>query len=579
VQRDVSRLLGYMRPYRWRLALVLAISLTGTIVALFVPYMAKLLVDQGLLGRDTEALGRTVLGFGALTLGSFALNVVSGLLYTHASAHILFDMRLGLFRHLQTLSPRFYASMPVGQVATRINADMAEIQRVAAEVALAWVGNVLFLVGTVVILISLDPVLFAITLLMVPPALWALFAYRRRLEVGVADMRDRSADIGSFLIESLLGMKVVVASNAQERESVRFRTRSYGFIASLMRMRRLTYLAGGLPGLLLAVGSGLVFYVGGRRVIEEVITMGTLVAFVAYQVRLLGPIQALMGLITSITAARVSIRRVNELLDTPPDVLDAADAEPMPRANGHLRLEDVRFGFGRGGLVLDGVTLDVTAGECVALVGRSGEGKSTIADLLARHLDPSGGRVLLDGRDLRTVALADTRRHIAVVDQDPFIFNASLADNLRLASPEATDGQIAAAVRAAGLDALLARMPEGLATPLGERGRALSAGERQRVAIARALLADPAVLVLDEATGSLDPATEAEVIAGYEALMRGRTTVLITHRMELARRADRIIVLEGGRIVESGTPSELLGAGDGAGTFAELFDLPVAVVQ
>ena len=576
MQRDVGRLLGYMRPYRWSLVTVLAISLTSTVLALFVPYLARLLVDRGLLGRDVEALGRTVLMFAALTLGTFVLNVVSGLIYTRASADILFDMRLALFRHLQKLSPRFYAGMPIGQVATRINADMAEIQRVAAEVALAWVGNVLFLVGSVVILLRLDAVLFAITLVMVPPALWALFAYRRRLEAGVADMRDRSADIGSFLIESLLGMKVVVASNAQEREASRFRTRADGFITSLMKMRRLTYLAGGLPGLLLAAGSAIVFYVGGRRVIDNTITMGTLVAFVAYQVRLLGPIQALMGLVTSITAAKVSLRRVNELLDTRSDVEDAPDAMPMPTARGSLRLEGVRYGFGRGGLVLDGVTLDVDAGECVALVGRSGEGKSTIADLLARHVDPLEGCVLLDGRDLRTVPLADTRRHVAVVDQEPFIFNASLAENVRLASPNATDDDVASAIHAAGLDSLLARLPEGMATSLGERGRALSAGERQRVAIARALLADPAVLVLDEATGSLDPATEAEVIAGYEALMRGRTTVLITHRMELARRADRVIVLDRGRIIESGTAEELLAAD---ARFAEIFDVPAGAAR
>jgi ATP-binding cassette, subfamily B, bacterial len=575
--RDVRRLLGFMRPYRWQLVAVLVVSLVSTVLSLFVPYLARLLVDRGLLGRDTEALGRTILLFAALTLGSFVLNVVSGLVYTNASAYILFDMRLALFRHLQKLSPRFYAGMPIGQVATRINADMAEIQRVAAEVALAWVGNLFFLVGTVVILIRLDTVLFGITLIMIPPALWALVAYRRQLEKGVADMRDRSADIGSFLIESLLGMKVVVASNAQEREAQRFRTRSEGFIASLMRMRRLTYLAGGLPGLLLAAGSALVFYVGGRRVIEATITMGTLVAFVAYQVRLLGPIQALMGLVTSVTAAKVSLRRVNELLDTAPDVEEAPSATRMASATGSLRLDNVRYGFGRGGFVLDGVTLDIAAGECVALVGRSGEGKSTIADLFARHLDPQEGSVTLDGQDLRSIALSDVRRHVVVVDQDPFIFNASLEENLRLARPDATHAEIANAIRAAGLDTLLARLPDGVTTSLGERGRALSAGERQRVAIARALLANPAVLVLDEATGSLDPATEAAVVAGYETLMRGRTTVLITHRLELARRADRVIVLDRGRIIESGAPAQLLAAGGG---FADIFDVaspPVAV--
>jgi ATP-binding cassette subfamily B protein len=389
-------------------------------------------------------------------------------------------------------------------------------------------------------------------------------------------MRDRSAEIGSFLIESLLGMKAIVASNAQEREALRFRARSYGFIDSLMRMKRLTYLAGGLPGLFLAAGSALVFYVGGRRVIAETITLGTLFAFITYQVRLLGPVQAIMGLVTSITTARVSLRRVNELLDTAPDVENAANAEPLDQCAGRIRFHDVRYGFGRGALVLDGVSLDITAGECVALVGRSGEGKSTIADLLARHVDPQEGSVQIDDRDLRSIPLADVRRHVVVVDQDPFIFNASLADNVRLANPDASESEVEGAIQAAGLGALLARMPQGIATSLGERGRALSAGERQRVAIARALIANPAVLVLDEATGALDPATEADVVAGYETLMRGRTTVIITHRLELARRADRIIVLDRGRIVETGTAAALL---DRDSTFASVFDRQVAVVQ
>ena len=565
---DVRRLLAYVAPYWRQLSLVLALSLISTGLSLVLPYLVRVLVDRALLGRDTAALVRIVLAFAALTLASFALNVVSGLRYTRVSAEILFDMRLSLFRHLQRLSPRFYASMPLGQIASRINSDIGEIQRVAAEVALAWVGNVVFLAGAVAILIILDPVLFVVSLAVLPLSAFALVKYRRRLEDTIAVVRDRSATIGTFLIEALQGMRLVVSHNAQEREAARFRERNDGFVDALMRMRRLTYLSGGVPGLLLAAGSGLVFLVGGWRVIEGTITMGTLVAFVAYQMRLLGPVQGLMGLYASVATARVSLRRVHEILDTAPEVTEAEHPTDLPSARGEIDFEDVTFTFERGGPVLDGVRLAIGAGERVAIVGASGGGKSTIADLLVRQLDPTAGRILLDGHNLRDLKLADLRRHVVVVDQDPFIFNSTVTENIRYARPDAAAADVVAAARAAGLGELLDRLPQGIDTPVGERGRALSAGERQRVAVARAFLADPAVLVLDEATGAVDPAMEAQVVSGYEAVMRGRTTIVISHRLEPARRADRVVVLQYGRIVEDG-PADALAARGGA--FAELF--------
>jgi ABC-type multidrug transport system fused ATPase/permease subunit len=259
---------------------------------------------------------------------------------------------------------------------------------------------------------------------------------------------------------------------------------------------------------------------------------------------------------------------VHELLDTPVEVKETGVAVALPAAHGEVTFDNVTFTFHRGGTVLDGVQLEVRAGERVAIVGPSGVGKSTIADLLVRHVDPDSGRILLDGHDLRTLRLADLRRHIVVVDQEPFVFNASIAENIRYARPDASDEHIVSATKAAGLSSLIERSPLGIETTLGERGRALSAGERQRVAIARALLADPAVLVLDEATGALDPATEAQVVAGYETLMHGRTTILITHRLELARRADRIVMLDAGRIAHTGTAEALLAESD---AFADLF--------
>lgn len=545
---DIRRLLSYVAPYWRRLAVVLAVALLGTIVSLFLPYLSKYLVDTALLGRDAGALVRIVGLFFALTLASFALNVVSGLIYTRVSADILFAMRVALFRHLQSLSPRFYARMPLGQIVSRINSDIGELQRVAAEIALGWIGSVVYLIGSVAILIYLDAWLFLVSLVLLPASIWALVRYRRRLETSIASMRDHSAGIGSLLIESLQGMKLVVAHNAQEREVSRFRVKNDAFIDALMTMRRLTYLSGGLPGLLLAAGSGVVFLVGGLRVIDGHLTMGALVAFVAYQMRLVQPIQGLMGLYASIASARVSLRRVHEIMDVPAEVTERPDAHPVERARGEVRFEAVSFSFDRGAPVLSELNLSLAAGERVAIVGRSGEGKSTIADLIARHLDPDSGRVTLDGQDLRSLRLADLRRLVVTVDQNPFIFNSTLRENIRFARPDASAEQVREAAMRAGLGPFVARSPRGLDTEVGESGRALSAGERQRVAIARAMLADPTVLVLDEATGALDAATEAEVVTGYEELMAGRTTIVITHRPDLARRAHRIVTLERGAI-------------------------------
>ena len=568
VDEHFRRALAHVRPYAGALVPVVGVSLLSTGLSLVLPYLPKLLIDRAILPGDFGMLLRVIALFVAIPLVSFGLNVFSGMRYTKVSADILFDMRLELYRHLQRLSPRFYARTPLGDVVSRINGDIGEIQRVVSETALAWFGQVIALVGTVVMLVVLDWRLFLVELAVMPPALWALLRYRAQLEARVTVLRERSAEIGSFLIETLQGMRAVVGSNAQSREVGRFRTRNDAFVEALLSMRLFTYLAGGLPGLLLTTGAAVVFAYGGWRVIEGFLTLGTLVAFMAYQARLMGPVQGLMGIYTNLATARASLVRVHEVLDTPPDVVEPAEPVALPEPRGAVRLEDLRFGFGRGDVGLHGIDLDVPAGQIVAIVGESGSGKSTLADLFSRHLDPDEGRVLLDGQDLRTLSLEDVRRAVAVVEQDPFIFHASVADNVRYARPDATDAEVREAIEAAGLGRLVASMPDGAATVVGERGKQLSAGERQRLAIARAFLADPAVLVMDDAPGALDPSPEAAVLDGYARVMTGRTTLLITHRLDLARQAERVVVLEGGRIVEDDRPDAL--ERDGR-AFRELF--------
>lgn len=564
----LRRALAYVRPYAGALVPVVLISTAGTALGLALPYLSKAMIDDAILGGDFPLLLRIAGLFVGITILGFVANVASGMRYTRVSARILFDMRLALYRHLQRLSPRFYARTPLGDIVSRINNDIAEIQRVTADAALGLFGNVLFLFGTVGMLVWLDTRLFLVGLVALPPSLWALVRYRRRLEGRVRRVRERSADIGSFLIETVQGMRAVVAANAQGREAERFARHNDRFVDALMSMRWFTYLAGGLPGLLLQTGTAAVFLYGGYRVITEATTLGTFVAFMAYQMRLLFPVQALMGLYANLASARASLGRVHELFDTPPEVVEAEGAARLDGAEGALLLDDVRLGHGRGEEVLAGVSLEIPAGQVVALVGASGSGKSTIADLLSRQLDPDGGRVLLDGRDMRTLALADVRRLVAVVEQDPFIFHASIAENVRYAKPGASDLEVAGALRAAALDGLMVSLPDRADTVVGERGRQLSAGERQRVAVARAFLADPAVLVFDEATGALDPASETRVLEGYAALMRGRTTVLITHRPELARRAERVAVIRDGRVAQEGRPADL---DDRPGAFRALF--------
>jgi ATP-binding cassette, subfamily B, bacterial len=561
------RAFRYILPYRRRLAAIVGLSFISTALSLALPYLTKVLVDDALIARNAAALRMTVVLFLAAGAAGFVLSVVSGLRYARVSADILFDMRRDLYEHLQRLSPRFYASVRLGDIVSRINNDIGEIQRIVAETALAWFGNILFLAGSLAVLVWLDWRLCLVGAAALPPAAWALVLYRRRIESKTMALRERSADLGSFLIDTLQGMRTVVTSGAERREVARFGRLNDAFISTLMGVQRTHYLVGGLPALLIGAGTAAVFFYGGWRVVEGTLTLGTLAAFMAYQARVVAPMQALMGLYGAFATARVSWKRVAALLDARPDVVERPDAFFPVSVRGDVEFESVSLSHGRGP-VLDRVSFRVDAGTTVAIVGSSGSGKSTIADLAVRLLDPDAGTVRLDGHDVRGLRLADLRRAVHAVEQEPLLFHGSIDENVRYARPDAAEHEIAAALEAAGLAAFVGGLPEGRRTLVGSRGLMLSAGERQRLAIARAFLANPSVLILDEPSAALDPVAERQLIDGYRRVMQGRTTILISHRLELVRSSDRVIVLDGARAVEEGRPADLHARG---GAFARLF--------
>src|SRR5580700_8612183 len=539
------RLWVFIRPYWKPLSLVVLISLGATALTLFQPYVSKLLIDRALLRRDMHALlwiagimfVTSVLGFG--------FNILASYRYVKISAAMLFDIRLALFRHLQTLSPRFYARYRLGDLMSRLNNDAGEIQRVSADALLSVLSNVGFLIGSIAMMLWLNWRLFLVGVVLIPACVYTFVRYQRILTVFTKQLRERSADLGSFFVDSILGMRVVVSLNAGDREAERFRERNDAFVKTMLQVQVASFLTGALPGTILTIATTAVFLYGGWLIIQGTMTIGTLVAFMAYHTRLLSPVQNLMSLSASLASARVSLGRIFELFDTPPEVNEAPDAVPLPPVQGAIRLEGVSIRHDRAAVLAD-VSLEIPAGSFCAILGPSGVGKSTLADLLVRYLDPDQGRILIDGRDIRQFRLTDVREQIVLVDQTPYLFNATIAENIAYAHAGASREEIEEAGRAAGLDELIARLPQGYETTTGERGLALSVGERQRISLARALLRHPRVLILDEPTSALDGEMEKQIAVSLRTAMQGGTLIVITHRPALAEIAGAIITVRDG---------------------------------
>lgn len=545
LQAALRWLYSFVRPHRLAIAGLLGLSVCASALVLVQPWLTKLLIDDGLLARNFPML---VLIAGLMIVAGLLGTALSGInryLHTRLSGRMLFALRDDLYRHLQTLSPSFYGQRRIGDLMSRLDGDVAEIQRFAVDSLFSAVSSVIGLVVAVAMLLTLSWKLSLLALVLIPLDVLWLRWMRRKVERDVRQLRERSADMSSFMVETLPVMKFIQSAGQQQREAQRLESLGQGYMSQLLRLQVTEFFTQAVPGTLTSLSRACAFLIGGYWVVQGTWQLGALIAFSTYLGMAVGPVQSLLGLYVAIQRMTVSLGRVMELRGEQPTVLTPATPQPMP-SGGELRFDAVHFSHPGRPTTLRGIEARIPYGLKVALSGGSGVGKSTLIDLLQRHHDPQSGRVLLGDVDLRELDLFQLRRRIAVVSQDIVLFRGSLADNLAYAVPDASREAIAEVARLAQLDSLIASLPEGLDSPLGERGQQLSGGQKQRIAIARALLQDPLILVLDEATSAVDEATEREVIEAIDRLFAGRTRILISHRPSTLADADlRFELLDG----------------------------------
>ena len=551
MERSALRWLGgFVRPYRGRLAAVLSLSLLSTCLALGQPYLTKLLIDRGLLARRMDAVLVLCAAMLAVSVAATALGGLNRMLYIDVSGRILFAVREAVYRHLMTLAPTFYARISGGDLMARLDGDVAEIQRFCVDSLLAGINGVVALAATLALLVSLNWRLSALALVLLPAEVLFLRAMRPRVELHTRRLRERASELGAFFFETIPAVKFVQSVGAEQREANRLHALNDAYLTDLLRLQLVNFATGAVPNLMTSLSGVAVFGVGGYFVVAGRMTLGSLVAFSAYLARASGPIQTLLGLYVAARRAAVSAARVMELTRAESAVTSPARPRLFPKnAVGEIAIEQVSFSYGdRGSLVLAGLDLHIAGGRKVGIIGPSGVGKTTLIDLLQRHYDPTTGRILLDGIDLREFDLGELRRRVAVVAQDTVLFSGTVLDNIRYAVPAADEQAVRRACERARADDFVRTLPDGYLTEIGMRGTALSGGQRQRLAIARALLQDPLVLILDEATSAVDFETESLITAEIDRLFPDRTRIVVTHRWQTLAGAEAVYNLADGRL-------------------------------
>lgn len=523
-------ILPYALPYWPAFALVAVLSLLVAAAGLAQPYLSQRLIDDGMLKGDFDVVIHCV---GAMVVLAVVCALLGGLtryLHGSASSRMLHCMREDMFQHLLTLSPNYFSRTRQGDIQTRLNSDIGEIQRFVVDSVFSVMNNALTFVGAVLMLgyMSRELLLVLAGVLIVNAVF--LRVMRSPIERLSQEARERGTDIASFLVEVLGLVKCVQAFNGQARGADELgRLHDRQRVASL-KLQVVGYFVGSLPGVVMSISVSLVFLVGAHRVVDGSLTLGVLIAFVTYLQRASTPLQALTSLYAGYQRAKISVIRVRELSSQRPLVTNASSGKVV-RGRGNLLISGIGFTYpGSNSPVLNKVSADIPAGSRVIIKGASGAGKSTLVDLLQRHFDPDVGSVLLDGVDLRDHDLADLRRKVTVVSQATELFSCSLLDNIRYGRPSASDEEVCLAARVAGVDDFAADLEQGLETLVGQRGSRLSGGQRQRVALARAILLKPKILILDESTSGVDCSMEARILRDIDALFGSSTRIVITHR-------------------------------------------------
>jgi ATP-binding cassette subfamily B protein len=543
--------------------------LIQTGAALAMPYLVKVAIDQGVVPRDLEVINKVALAYLVLAGVQFVASRSEIRAVARAGQRVLFTVRTRLFRHLQTLSLDFYERERTGRLVARMTADIDAMSDLVTDGLVTLITGLITMVGVAVILFVMDWQLALATLVVAPLIGLAARVWRRWSADAYREVRETHSVVNVQLQEALSGVRAIQAFRRERATAARLAEANQDERAA--HWRTISLASFFFPGIefLGTAATVIVLGAGGQRVLAGDLDIGVLAAFLLYLRNLFDPVQQLSELYDSFQSATAGAERVGNVLAEEPSVREAPDPVPLPDPRGDIRLEDVSFAYDQGPEVLHDVNLRLDAGTTLALIGPTGAGKSTVAKLIARFYDPQGGRVTLDGVDLRQVRLTDLRRAMGYVPQEGFLFSGTVLDNIRFGRPEATRDEIEAAARAVGADQVIAGLPDGYDTQVGERGALLAAGERQLVAFARAWIADPALLLLDEATSNLDAVSEASVTDALQRLRAGRTTIIIAHRLTTIAQADQIAVVEDGRIVESGTPDQLRARG---GRFADLFD-------
>ncbi len=561
-----KRLLSYTRPYAGRLAFGIGSMIVHSLVTVFVFQVFQDFIDSMIMniGGDPSALAR-------LTLLSVLISVVfliKGLanygqryLTSWVAQKAMKDIRDDLYRHLQTLSLGFFNANRVGQVMSRIVNDVGVLENALVSGVVNVFYNSLTLIAGVGYLIYLNPKLTFLMLLVLPAIIYAFRVFSNKIRVMSKRIQESVADISDVLHEGLVGIRVVKSFVREDFEFERFTRQNQANFSASRKNTQLAATLSPVVELLSAIGFSIILWFGGYEVVNGQMTPGELIAFFTLALLIVNPLKALSGLSNTIQRATASAERIFELLDEKPTITELPTAiELDPHISGAISFQQVSFAYEPNRPVLQDINLEIKPGEVVALVGSSGAGKSTLVDLIPRFYDPTAGTILIDGHNLRELTLASLRQTIGIVPQETFIFSGTVAQNIRYGKLDAKDEEIVAAAKAANAHEFIMEMPNGYESAIGESGTGLSGGQKQRIAIARAILKNPRILILDEATSALDTESEALVQEALERLMQGRTTIVIAHRLSTIQNANRIVVLDKGRIAQIGTHDELLAA-------------------